>query len=272
VCRCVNCQAGRASGAICGELGPITYLDDFVTNVWIVSSGDGPRRAGEGAVAVAVAARVISWATWLQSVPHSPWSPTLLRLLLMLLHSRPSSSSASRTRAKAVVHADSADDGGGAAAASRAAARKEGRLPTTLIGLGATSRLPSMISNSSKIAPWVWRSQASAGQPRRAVSIARRSSLAAHAAHAHERLSSSFFLHTPCQGARAGRAFRSGDSSFGTQPRDARRNAPQVISSEPRLISSHSDVRRLTQLRSVLGCSARPNTAAMSGLQTSSNR
>ena len=130
-----------------------------MTEDCIVSSGDGPRRAGEGAVAVAVAVRVISWASLLLS-PRSPSSLSLLRLLLVLLHSHPSSSSASRTRANAVVHADSADDdGGGAAAASRAAARNEGRLPTTLIGLGATSRLPSMISNSSKIAPWVWRSQ-----------------------------------------------------------------------------------------------------------------
>jgi hypothetical protein len=151
-----------------------------VTEDCIVSSGDGPRRAGEGAVAVAVAVRVIScWASLLL-LPHSPSSLSLLRLLLVLLHSHPSSSSASRTRANAVVHADSADDdGGGAAAASRAAARNEGRLPTTLIGLGATSRLPSMISNSSKIAPWFWRSQASAGQPKKAVSIARSPSVAA---------------------------------------------------------------------------------------------
>lgn len=137
-----------------------------MTEDCIVSSGDGPRRAGEGAVAVAVAVRVISWASLLLS-PHSPSSLSLLRLLLVLLHSHPSSSSASRTRANAVVHADSADDdAGGAAAASRAAARNEGRLPTTLIGLGATSRLPSMISNSSKIAPWFGGVKASAGQPR----------------------------------------------------------------------------------------------------------
>lgn len=114
------------------------------------------------------------------ALPHSPSSPSLLRLRLMLLHSHPSSSSASRTRANAVVHADSADDDGdGAAAASRAAARNEGRLPTTLIGLGATSRLPSMISNSSKIAPWVWRSQGFGRTAQKPVSITRRSSLAA---------------------------------------------------------------------------------------------
>jgi len=147
-----------------------------VTDDCIVSSGDGPRRAGEEAVAVAVAARVISWGL-LAALPYSPWSLSLLWVLLRVLHSHPSSSSARRTRAKAVVQADSADeDGGGAAAASRAAARNEGRLPTTLIGLGATSRLPSMISNSSKIAPWVWRSQAFGRTAQKAVSIARRHS------------------------------------------------------------------------------------------------
>lgn len=45
-----------------------THLDDFVTEDCIVSNGDGPRRAGEGAVAAAVAARVISWACWRCSV------------------------------------------------------------------------------------------------------------------------------------------------------------------------------------------------------------
>jgi len=71
--RCADRQSDWASGANLGQDFQISrfrlaYLDDFVTEDCIVSSGEGPRRAGEGAVAVA--ARVISWASFPCCLTH----------------------------------------------------------------------------------------------------------------------------------------------------------------------------------------------------------
>ncbi len=190
----------------------------------------------------------------------------------MLLHSHPSSSSASRTRANAVVHADSADDdGGGAAAASRAAARNEGRLPTTLIGLGATSRLPSMISNSSKIAPWVWRSQGFGRTAQKAVSIARRPSLAAPTVFANSFILSLYYMpNQPVHGPGGSGHSQGREHCRSSAPELKRRTLSELVTLWKHRLRSRSLGPDLLNLNlsihtneGVLGCTVRAKTAAL---------
>jgi hypothetical protein len=97
---------GWASGAICRisvlvlvpENKTKTYLDDFVTEDCIVSRGDGPRRAGEGAVAVAVAARVISWASLPRCLTHLHHSAYCGFYLCFCIHSPRRRPQAARAR------------------------------------------------------------------------------------------------------------------------------------------------------------------------------